>query len=64
MGALTDTYRDMSYKTCLSVVAFVGTREKDKVIIDDFAFQLQYRVTTAIALLASILISTSEFAGK
>ena len=64
LGDLENTYCNMSYQSLLSVVALIGTRETDKAIIDDIAFQLQYRVTTVIALLASILISTSEFAGK
>ena len=54
----------MSYQSLLPIVTLIGTREKNKVIIDDIAFQLQYKVTTVIALLASILIATSEYTGK
>ena len=54
----------MVYQAILPVVSLFATRETEKVVIDDFPFQLQYRVATIVAFLSSILISLAEVAGK
>lgn len=54
----------MSYQTIIPVVTLFGTRETDKIVIDDFPFQLQYKVATIVAFLSSILISAAEIGGE
>ena len=54
----------MSYQTFIAFGALIGSRETDKAEIDDFPFRLQYKVATAIAFLASALLSASELVGK
>ena len=50
----------MSYNTFLAFGALVGTRETNKATIDDFPFQLHYKVATAFAFLACALIGLTE----
>ena len=53
----------MSYNTFLAFGAWIGTRETDKATIDDFPFRLHYKAATAVAFLASALLSASELVG-
>ena len=52
------------WKTLLPVVGFWFTRERDKAVIDDIPFQLQYILTTTFLFLSSVLISLTELVGK
>ena len=52
------------WKTLLPVVGFWFTRERDKAVIDDIPFQLQYIWTTTFLFLSSVLISLTELVGK
>jgi len=52
------------WKTLLPVVGFWFTRERDKAVIDDIPFQLQYIWTTSFLFLSSVLISLTELVGK
>ena len=53
----------MSYNTFLAFGGWVATRETDKATIDDFPFRLHYKAATAVAFLASALLSASELVG-
>ena len=52
------------WNTLLPVVGFWFTRERDKAVIDDIPFQLQYIWTTSFLFLSSVLISLTELVGK
>ena len=52
------------WNTLLPVVGFWFTRERDKAVIDDIPFQLQYIWTTTFLFLSSVLISLTELVGK
>ena len=54
----------MAYKAFLGFAGYLGTRESEKAIIDEFAFQLHYTATTALLLLSSALLSMSDLVGK
>ena len=54
----------MAWQPMMGVVGVWMTRESDKAEIDGFAFQLQYRWTTAIMFMSSVLISLAELIGK
>ena len=53
-----------SWKAALGAISFWVTREKDKAIIDDIPFQLQYKYTTALLFVFQALLSLSELVGK
>ena len=50
----------MSAQTFLAIGGLFATRETEKATIDDFPFRLQYKVATAVAFLASVLLSATE----
>lgn len=54
----------MSWKPALGAISFWVTREKDKAIIDDIPFQLQYKYTTALLFVFQALLTLSELVGK
>jgi len=54
----------MSWKSALSVIGFFVTREKEKAIIDDIPFQLQYKYSTTLLFVFQLLLTLSELIGK
>ena len=48
----------------LGVAGFWMTRESDKAIIDGVPFRLQYRWTTTLIFVSSVLTSLAELIGK
>ena len=54
----------MSWKSALGVIGFFVTREKDKAIIDDIPFQLQYKYSTSLLFVFQFLLTLSELIGK
>ena len=48
----------------LSFGGLLATRETETATIDDFPFRLQYKVATAVAFLASGLLSVTELVGS
>ena len=54
----------VAWKGLLGVVGYWITREKDKAVIDDMPFRLQYIWTTALLFVFQLLLTLSELIGK